>query len=120
MLPIELESKREGACDRGDSVRHTNSNTRHCLTETTTIPGVRLRSPQSLCCLPPGRVRDICCVLSLFEFANPQLDGGGDFPCRRRAGLLQAIDFLFFSITTFDDFDLVIHNAYPITEQQQN
>jgi len=51
---------------------------------------------------------------TLFEFADPQLNGGGDFPRRMRAWLLLAIVFRFPSISTFDDSDLVIHNSLAL------
>ena len=48
---------------------------------------------------------------SLFVFAYPQLDRGSDSSDRMTAWLFHAIDFSFFSIATFDDSDLVIHNV---------
>ena len=50
---------------------------------------------------------------SSFVFRHPQLDRGSDFSGRMTARLFHAIDLWFFSIATFDDSDLVIHNALP-------
>jgi hypothetical protein len=46
-----------------------------------------------------------------FEFADPQLDSGSDFPRGMMAGLFQSIEFRFFSIFSFDDSDFMIHNV---------
>ena len=47
---------------------------------------------------------------SFFEFADPQLDSGGDFLRSMTAGLFRSIDFRFLTTPAFDDFDLLIHD----------
>jgi hypothetical protein len=49
---------------------------------------------------------------SFFEFADPQLDSGGDFSRTLKAGLFQAVDFPLSRplISMFDNSDLVIHD----------